>query len=134
MSESESVLVDDSPSGAAPVAALLALLVPGLGHYYLGRRSRGILFSVLVLAMVVVGASLQGNLWTPVAGRPLTFLATLGTMGMGLPYLILNSLMGYEGSILSIGYDYGTAFLTSAGLMNLLLVLDVFDISSGRKE
>jgi hypothetical protein len=32
------------------------------------------------------------------------------------------------------GYEYGTAFLLTAGLMNLLLVLDVWDIVRGKKE
>jgi hypothetical protein len=33
-------------------------------------------------------------------------------------------------------YDsaYGTAYLWTAGLLNLLLILDVFDIGIGRKE
>ena len=121
------------PPTTVGLAALLALLVPGLGHFYLGRRRRGLLFTMVILASIVVGVLLQGNLWTPVEGRPLTYLATLGTMGMGLPYLILEVLMKYEGVITGIGYDYGTAFLTSAGLMNLLLVLDTVDIASGKK-
>ena len=29
---------------------------------------------------------------------------------------------------------YGTAYLWTAGLMNLLLILDVFDIGVGRKN
>ncbi len=88
---------------------------------------------VLVVTAIVVGVLLKGNLWTPIEGRPLTMLATLGTMGMGLPYLILGTLLEYEGLVGSLGYDYGTAFLTSAGLMNWLLVLDVLDIGQGKK-
>ncbi len=134
MSETETVTVEALPSGSASVAVLLAVLIPGLGHVYLGRRGRGVLFSVLIFTAIAIGYSLQGNLWTPVAGRPLTVLATLGTMGMGLPYVILNSILKYQGSIASVGFDYGTTFLTSAGLMNLLLILDAFDIVSGRKS
>jgi len=32
------------------------------------------------------------------------------------------------------GFEYGTAFLLTAGLMNLLLVMDAWDIARGRKE
>jgi hypothetical protein len=31
-------------------------------------------------------------------------------------------------------YEYGSTFLLTAGLMNLLLILDAFDIASGRKD
>ena len=35
---------------------------------------------------------------------------------------------------MAAGYEYGTAFLLTAGLMNLLLVLDAWDIARGKKE
>ena len=31
-------------------------------------------------------------------------------------------------------YEYGSTFLLTAGLMNILLILDAFDIASGRKN
>ena len=31
------------------------------------------------------------------------------------------------------GFEYGTAFLLTAALMNLLLILDAWDIARGRK-
>jgi hypothetical protein len=34
----------------------------------------------------------------------------------------------------SVTYEYGSTFLLAAGLMNILLILDVFDISTGRKD
>ena len=36
--------------------------------------------------------------------------------------------------MLSQGYEYGAAFMLTAGLMNLLLILDAWDIAKGRKE
>jgi len=33
-----------------------------------------------------------------------------------------------------VSYEYGNTFLLTAGMMNLLLVLDVHDIARGRKE
>jgi hypothetical protein len=115
-------------------APLLAALFPGLGHLYTGRRGRAALFAALVLAAAVLGVMLQGNLWTPVAGRPLTWLATFGAMGMGLPYFVLLHGLGYSGDVTAAGFEYGTAFLLGAGLMNLLLVLDAWDVATGRKE
>jgi hypothetical protein len=132
--------VSTSPtSPAAPVgnpylAMLLAWLVPGLGHFYVRRAARGALFLALVLVCLWVGCSLQGNLYQPMQGQPLTLLATGGAMGMGLPYFVLRYAMDYAGDIVGAGYEYGTAFLLTAGLMNWLLVLDAWDISRGKKE
>jgi hypothetical protein len=119
---------------APALAVALALLFPGLGHLYLGRRARALLFACVVVVAIVTGVVLEGNLWTPIEGRPLTWLATLGAMGMGLPYFLLLHGMRYAGNLTGPGYEYGTAFLLGAGLMNLLLVLDAWDIATGRKE
>lgn len=115
-------------------AVLIAWAVPGAGHFYLGKRRRGLLFAGLVLAALWIGWSLNGNLYTVVSNRPLTVLATLASMGVGFPYFGLRFLLGYSGEITAPGFEYGSAFILTAGLMNLLLVLDCFDIASGQKE
>ena len=116
------------------LAAVLAWLVPGAGHLFLKRGRRALLFFVLVLVSLVIGCWLQGNLYSPVQGQPLTLLATLGCMGMGVPYFVLRYLLDYHGDVVAIGFEYGTAFILTAGLMNLLLVLDAWDIALGKKE
>ena len=55
-----------------------------------------------------VGCRLDGNLYTPVAGQPLTLLATLGSMGMGIPYFVLRYLVDYRGEWL-LYYGEGDA-------------------------
>jgi len=126
--------LDAAAGRRGALAAMLAVVFPGLGHLYLGRKARAALFAAIVLVAVVIGAKLDGNLYTPLQGHPLTYLATLGSMGMGLPYFLLLYPLHYAGDVTAQGYDYGTAFLLSAGLMNLLLVLDAWDVGTGRKE
>ncbi len=124
----------EAASPRAALAAVLAWVFPGLGHLFLGRKGRAAIFVVIVLCALALGVALDGNLYTPVHGHPLTYLAALGCMGMGLPYFLLLYPLHYEGDVTAAGFDYGTAFLLAAGLMNLLLVLDAWDIGSGRKE
>lgn len=112
----------------------LAWALPGAGHLALGRRVRAAVFLAVIACAIVVGYRLDGNLYRIVPGQPLSILATLGAMGMGAPYFALRYLLGYAGSAEAAGYEYGTVFLLSAGLMNLLLVLDAWDIATGRKE
>jgi len=116
------------------IAALLAWAIPGAGHVYLGRRGRGVIFFVLVVSSVALGCALHGNLYRVTPDQPLSLLATWASMGMGLAYFVLRYLVGYIGDVVSAGYEYGTAFILTAGLMNLLLVIDTWDIASGRKE
>lgn len=122
------------PTGNAAVAVLSAWLVPGLGHVYLKRPLRGLAFFLLVVAAVLIGSRLEGNLYQPVQGQPLTLLATAASMGMGFLYFLLRYALHYQGNIMGAGYEYGTAFLLTGGLMNLLLVLDAWDIVRGKKE
>ncbi|HXO21189.1 MAG TPA: DUF6677 family protein [Thermoanaerobaculia bacterium] len=121
-------------AGNPLLAAVLAWLVPGAGHLLLRRPRRALLFFVLVVVSLVIGCRLNGNLYTPLPGQPLTYLATVGCMGMGLPYFLLRYLFGYHGDVVAAGYEYGTAFVLTAGLMNLLLVLDAWDIAVGKKD
>jgi hypothetical protein len=115
------------------VAMVLAFLVPGAGHFHLGRRARGVAFFGIIVALFAIGLSIDGRLYTIQQGSLLSLLATLGSMGAGLLYLIGRAL-GSSGDVTSITFEYGTAFTLTAGLMNLLLMLDVHDISEGRKE
>ena len=114
---------------------LLAYLVPGAGHFYLGYRRRAAAFFAIVFLMFVIGLSIDGNLYTiQESGRALLrLLASLGSMGAGIIYFVARS-MGPHGDVTSITYEYGTTFTLTAGLMNLLLVLDCFDIAGGRKQ
>jgi TM2 domain-containing membrane protein YozV len=114
-------------------AMVLAFLVPGLGHLYLGRRARAITFFVIVMLLFAIGLAVDGRLYTFEQGNLLATLATIGSMGLGAPYFIAR-MSGTHGDITSITFEYGTAFTLTAGLMNLLLVLDSFDIAEGRKE
>jgi hypothetical protein len=121
-------------TGNPVLAGILAWLFPGLGHLYLRRWGRGLVFAALVVTSILVGCDLRGNLYRPEPNEPLTKLGTLGAMGMGVPYFYLRYGRGYEGDVVGAGFEYGTAFLLTAGLMNWLLVLDAWDISRGKKE
>lgn len=117
------------------IAMALAYLVPGAGHLYLGRRQRGIAYFCIVVFMFAIGLAVDGDLYavTRTGGSLLRLLASLGSMGAGLLYWIAD-FKGVTGDITSITYEHGTAFVITAGLMNLLLVLDAFDIAEGRKQ
>jgi TM2 domain-containing membrane protein YozV len=122
-------------SARAITAMVLAYLVPGAGHFYLGKRGRAAAFFIIVCLMFAIGIAIDGDLYTVMrtGGSLLRFLAGLGSMGAGILYFGAV-LMGVHGDVTSITYEHGTAFTITAGLMNLLLMLDAFDIAEERKE
>jgi len=111
--------------------AFVAWLVPGLGHVVLGRRGRGLAFFVLVILALTIGVQLDGDLPFVLSGPPLMVLKTFGCMGLGVPYALLHWGLGYAGNLVAPGFEYGSAFILTAGLMNLLLVLEVWDLARG---
>jgi hypothetical protein len=121
--------------GRTIFAMLLAYLIPGAGHLYLGKYARAATFFCVVALMFVIGVSIDGDLYMlgHTGGSLLRLLAALGSLGAGVIYWIA-AWMGVHGDVTSITFEYGTAFTITAGLMNLLLILDAFDIAQGRKE
>jgi hypothetical protein len=128
------VEVEERPGRNPWAAAALAWVFPGLGHAYLGRPRRGLVYAAIVTVTFLLGLSFQGRLYSIQPGQPLTILATFAVYGTGILNLAARMFSDNpSGSILSVTYEYGCAFLLTSGLMNLLLVLDAYDIGAGRK-
>ena len=108
----------------------VAFLVPGGGHFLLGRRGRALAFFAIVVFLFVVGLAIDGSMYElgESRGQLLTVIASIGSMGSG-PLYFLGRAFGPEGSIENAMFEYGRTFTLTAGLMNLLLVLDCWDIA-----
>jgi len=140
---------DDGVKAKAPPALLaVAWLVPGLGHWILGKRTRAMVFAAVILSSFITGVLLNGELGTPKPGNPFSWLAAFACLGNGVFYIArllwLNGVGGLlaglpfalqgGGNPAAAGFAYGNTFLYTAGLMNLLTVLDVSDIARGKKD
>ena len=121
------------PDTAAYLICAAAWLVPGLGHLWLGRRQKGIVFLIALPLMFVFGLWLEGALFPFQLAEPLVALGALADLGVGLPYIIARAAGVGAGRVVAITYEYGNTFVIVAGLLNMLVVLDVFDIAKGRK-
>jgi hypothetical protein len=146
-------------SVARTASALLAgWVLPGLGHAVLGHVRRGLLFTAIVMGCFALGMAHDGRLALR-DGRQafLTTLQVVANAGAG-PADLLARLAVYGDAAYAVPDDavaasfesravrifrersrsgvsaYGTAYLWTAGLMNLLLLFDVWDIARGRKS
>jgi hypothetical protein len=120
-----------------PVVAL-AWLIPGGGHFLLKRTSRGVILAVSVIVIFLLGLMMRGALFQPQGGDLLTMViyygGFIGDVLAGVLYF-LTVWLGYSqpdqaGHV----HDYGTKFLVAAGLLNLLAMVDAWEIATGRKE
>ncbi len=120
---------------ARAMTVVLGALMPGAGHFYLGRRRRGVVFLAAIVLMFVLGVAMQARLQVYLGlDDPLGSLLSLAQVATGLPYLAARAL-GYEvGTPNAVTYEYGNTFTAVAGLLNILVILDAYDISVGRKQ
>jgi len=126
---------DAATPGKAWLAVAFAWVFPGLGHAYLGRRRTALVYAVVVTITFLLGLSFEGTLASIEPGQPLSILATFALYGAGLLNIGARLLSDNPaGSVLAVTHEYGNAYLFTAGLMNLLLMLDAYDIAIGRKS
>ena len=124
---------EESQTGWLVLLCLAAWAVPGAGHLWLGRRSKGLIFFVALPLMFALGLALKGRLFPFDMSEWLVALAAVADVGIGMPYFIAKALGYGGGAVRAVTYEYGNAFLIVAGLLNLLVVIDAYDVALGRK-
>ena len=139
-------MTENSTAAAAPAASiskwapavLLAWLVPGGGHFLLKRPARGAILGASVAIVFLLGLMMRGTLFQPEGGDLLTMViyygGFIGDLLAGILYF-LTVWLGYsQPDMPGHVHDYGTKFLVAAGLLNLLAIVDAYEIATGRKD
>lgn len=138
-------------------AALLAWLVPGLGHLYQGRTGKGILYAVCILGLYGVGLAMgEGHnvYWSwinPLKDSEKFRFSFLCQFSVGLPSLlglVQATLLTYGRDPILWGFlaepaqqnvifglharlgklvEVGSVYTMVAGLLNVLAIYDAFD-------
>jgi hypothetical protein len=128
---------------------LLNWLVPGLGYWLIGEKTRArilfgvsVIFSLMAWLQLSSGApdGIRGGVFVPVFG-PIEWLPTLGalaTAGVGPVYGFFAWAFGVShGSVIvepvrNLTQEYGATYIMVAGLLNWLACFDLFDRTTGR--
>jgi hypothetical protein len=139
-------VTENSAAATAPAASiskwapavLLAWLVPGGGHFLLRRPARGAILGASVAIVFLLGLMMRGTLFQPEGGDLLTMViyygGFIGDLLAGILYF-LTVWLGYsQPDMPGHVHDYGTKFLVAAGLLNLLAIVDAYEIATGRKD
>ena len=132
-----SFIADDSCRRGYPLPIVvrncfLAWLIPGLGHWLLGRRRSAVLIGLSLYGGFLLGVVSNGDLFPFLTEGKIRTAGFFLQSGMGAPYGLAKAFLA-RATPLSPLYDYGTGYFLMTGLINWLTVFDVFDISVNRK-
>jgi hypothetical protein len=129
----------NTPSAASYLPVLAAAwIVPGSGYFLLKRPGRGILTFVSVATMFLIGIMMRGPFFQPQGGDLLTTIIYYGGflahIASGAVYFIAVALGYNQPDVAGHVYDYGSKFLVGSGLLNILALVDVHEIATGKKS
>jgi hypothetical protein len=115
----------------------LAWFIPGAGHFIQKRPVRGALLLLSVAIMFLLGLMMRGAMFEPQSGDLLTIViyygGYLGNLASGIFYVLANALGYNQPDVAGHVHDYGTKFLVAAGLLNVLAMVDAYEIAVGKK-
>jgi hypothetical protein len=108
-------------------------LVPGLGHALQRMWARAVVVFLAVGLLVVAGATMRGTVFSSNGGDAFDTLGFLADLGTGSFYLAARALERGGADVSHADGDYGTRFLATAGVLNLLAALHAYEAARGRK-
>lgn len=116
------------------LACVAGIVFPGLGHALLGKWDRAVVYAGSICLMFFIGLSLDARLFNPDFSEFFSALKFIADAGSGALYWVCWLRGAGSGDPSAYTYDFGNVFVYVAGLLNMLVVVDVFDISRGRKK
>lgn len=124
----------ETPSPVRAVAVSLAgWLLPGLGHAMLKMWGRAMAIFLTVGFLVYLGAGMRGNVFEPGGDDAFARLGYIADLGTGSFYLLARAIEVDGPNVAHADGDYGTRFLATAGVLNLLAALHAYEAARGRK-
>ena len=121
-----------SEVGALGVA-VAGWIVPGLGHAFLKMWGRAMTIFLTVVFLVYLGAGMRGNLFPPGGEDAFARLGFAANLGTGSFYFVARALEVTGPDVSHANGDYGTRFLATAGVLNLLAALHAYEAARRRK-
>jgi len=124
----------------AILVCVVGWAIPGGGHLLQRKWGRGLLLLLAILTLFCLGLYMEGRLF-PFKGEPgpdafanlFSYLRFIAEVGVGAAYFIAQETNLGVGDVKAFTYDYGNVYLYVAGLLNMLVILDAYDIASGKK-
>lgn len=113
--------------------AIAGWLIPGLGHALQKMWGRAAIVFSAVGLLVFTGASMRGNVFASNGGDAFDTLGYIADLGTGCFYFVARALETAGADVSHSQGDYGTRFLATAGVLNILAALHAYEAARGRK-
>jgi hypothetical protein len=113
--------------------AVAGWILPGFGHALLKMWGRAAAIFLSVGFLVYLGAGMRGNLFSAGGDDAFARLGYAADLGAGSFYYLARSLESSGPDVSHADGDYGTRFLATAGVLNLLAALHAYEASRRRK-
>lgn len=108
-------------------------ILPGLGHALQKMWGRALACFLTVGVLVFAGAAMRGNVFTSNGNDAFDTLGYVADLGTGTFYFAAQRLETKGADVSHADGDYGTRFLATAGVLNLLAALHAYEAARGRK-
>ncbi len=130
----------------APIAIILAWLIPGLGHIFLGHKVRGMIFLVLITFTFWTGVAIggvkcvdpykpvqqaPGGLQQPRMARSWWFFAQILNGGYAMTSFTVGNWASGASYLSWPSGDVASVYTGIAGLLNLLIIIDALARAEG---
>lgn len=126
----------DTPAGNVTLGAVVALAgwaVPGLGHLVLRKWSKAAFYFLCVGGLAYVGLLMRGGVFAPGSEDLFDRLGFFADIGTGAFYFLARMIQTAGPDVAHATGDYGTRMFAAAGMINLLTVLEAYEIGRGRR-
>ena len=116
------------------VAAIAGWVVPGLGHLVLRRWSKAAVYFLCIGGLACAGLAMRGGVFGAGSDDLFDRLGFLADVGAGIFYFLARQIQTAGPDVAHAAGDYGTRLFAAAGMLNLLTVLEAFDLGRRGEE
>ena len=114
-------------------AAVAGWAIPGLGHLLLRQWSKALLYFLCVGGLACAGLAMRGGVFGGNSADMFDRLGFFADLGMGGFYFLAHTIQSTGPDVAHASGDYGTRMFATAGMLNLLTVLEAYEIGRGRR-
>jgi hypothetical protein len=115
----------------AVLAAVTGWIVPGLGHLVLRKWSKAAVYFLCIGTLALAGLAMRGAVFSAGAEDIFDRLGFFADLGAGAFYFLAHQIQAAGPDVAHATGDYGTRLFASAGMLNLLTVLEAYDLGRG---
>lgn len=109
-------------------AAFAGWLIPGSGHLLLRQWSKAAVYFVCVGGLACAGLAMRGGIFDSGAQDLFDRLGFFADLGAGGFYFLAHQIQTAGPDVAHATGDYGTRLFAAAGMLNLLTVLEAYDL------